>query len=108
MYSRSFQEGDYVDYYRLLEGVTEDGEVVAIPKESLDLHLWHYRDLVRDLENGREDAFIYLWQKLPSGSEFRELRVMSFPVAVTKNGPVEHGSILLSTIPVADKFRGAQ
>lgn len=100
MYSRSFQEGDFIDYYRLLEGVDESGEVVPIPMESLGLHLWHYRDLVRDLERGRRDAFIVVLDSLPDSTELREIRVKSFPVAVTRSGPVEQGSILLATIPV--------
>lgn len=102
MYSRSFQEGDFVDYYRLLEGVTPDGTTVPIPMESLGLHLWHYHDLVRDLERGRPEAFAHLYKSLPEGTVLAELRVLSFPVAVTRAGPVEQGSLLLATIPVPE------
>lgn len=100
MYSQSFQEGDFIDYYRLLEGVTETGEVVPIPMESLNLHLWHYRALVGDLERGRPEAFAVIFESLPEGVQLREIRVKSFPVAVTRDGPVDQDSILLATIAV--------
>ena len=105
MYSRSFKEGDFVDYYRLLEGVTRDGDVVSIPMESTGLHLWHYQDLVRDLERGRIEAFEHAFRSLPEGTVLTEIRVRSFPVAVTRDGPVEKDSMLLATIPVPDSIR---
>lgn len=105
MYSRSFKEGDFVDYYRLLEGVTPEGDVVAIPMESTGLHLWHYQDLVRDLERGRVEAFEHIYRSLPDGILLTEIRVRSFPVAVTRDGPVEKESILLATIPVPTYIR---
>lgn len=106
MYSRSFQEGDFIDYYRLLEGVTGDGRTIAIPMESLGLHLWHYRTLVRDLEGGRKEAFEHVYRSLPPGTELTEIRVRSFPVIVTRDGPVEQGSKLLATIPVPANVEG--
>jgi hypothetical protein len=103
MYSRSFQEGDFVDIYRLLEGVTQEGEVVPIAKESLGLHLWHYRNLVKDLERRRPEAFEHLQRSLPDGIRLREIRVLSFPVAVTRAGPIEQDSIVLATIPIPSR-----
>ncbi len=103
MYSRSFKEGDFVDYYRLLEGITRSGERIEIPMESLGLHLWHYRDLVRDLERQRPEALDLVLASLPPGIELVEIEVKSFPVAVTRSGPVEQGSIVLDRIPVPAK-----
>ncbi|HNP35096.1 MAG TPA: hypothetical protein PKK10_04530 [Woeseiaceae bacterium] len=105
MYSRSYSEGDFVDIYRLLEGVAEDGTIIPIPKESLGLHLWHYRNLVRDLQQGRKGAFEHLFSKLPPGTDIVEIRVKSFPVAVTRDGPVEKDSVVLATFPVPNRFR---
>ena len=104
MYSRSFKEGDFIDYYRLLEGVTDDGQTIPLPMESLGLHLWHYKDLVRDLERGRPEAFDHVYQSLPKGIRLSEIRVQSFPVAVTRDGPIEQESILLATIPVPERI----
>ena len=102
MYSRSYKEGDVIDYYRLLEGITEDGRTIPISMESLGLHLYHYRILIGDLERGRTDAFEYVHSSLPEDIRLTELRVRSLPVAVTREGPVEQEPMLLATIRVPE------
>ena len=98
MYSRSFREGDTVNIYKLLEGVSEDGAITKISMDDLNLHLWHYRNLIRDLENGRAEAIDFVRKSIATSSPLVELRIKNFPVQVTRDGPLEQPSQVLSTV----------
>ena len=92
MYSGSFREGDTVNVYKLLEGVTEDGTTIDISMDTLGMSLWHYRDLVRDLESGRDEAIQLVLNSVAPKSPLVEIRIKSFPMAVTRDGPREQPS----------------
>lgn len=107
MYSRSFKEGDTVEVYRILEGVTVEGDRVDLSMETVGMHLWQYRDLARDLERGNPDALAFVRSFVPEGSALGEIRLKSFPVAVSRDGPVEKDSEVLMVISV-DQQGGEQ
>ncbi len=101
MYSRSFEDGDTVEIYRILDGVTENGEKVELSMDVVGMHLWQYRDLGRDLENGNRDAIEFVATFVPAGQKLQEIRIMSFPIAVTRDGPIEQESQVLAIIPLS-------
>jgi hypothetical protein len=102
MYSRSFQEGDTVEVYRILEGVTEKGEIVDLSMDVVGMHLWQYRDLGRDIEKGNRDAIEFVVTFAPEGHRLEEVRIKSFPVAVTRDGPREQPSQTLAVIQLPE------
>lgn len=98
MYSKSFREGDTVNIYKLLEGVSEDGSTIEISMDDLHLHLWHYRNLIRDLENGSAEAKKFVLDSVVTDSPLIKVRIKNFPVQVSRDGPVEQPSKVLSTV----------
>ena len=106
MYSRSFQEGDTVNVYRPIEIVTEDGAVTELSLDMLDLQLWHYRMLGRDLEDRRQDALDFLIEKTATASPLTEVRIKSFPVVVTRDGPeLQESEILVRIFVESNRIR---
>jgi hypothetical protein len=106
MYSRSFREGDTVNIYFLLDGVRQDGSIVEITMDTVGMHLWHYRNLVEDLREGRQEAIDHVLQSVPPGSPLIELRVKTFPVAVTRQGPREQESKVVDVVSLANRREG--
>lgn len=105
MYSRSFQAGDTVNVYRPIEIVTADGQSRELSLEELDLQLWHYRMLGQDLERGNQDALDFLIGKVASPNMLNEIRIMSFPVVVTRAGPeLKESEMLVQIFIEADRF----
>jgi hypothetical protein len=100
MYSRSFREGDTINVYQLLEGITADGDTIKITMDDLHLHLWQYRDLVRDLMAGRQEPMGFVLGKIASDSPIVEFHVLTFPVVVTRAGPRDKPSERIAIIPV--------
>jgi hypothetical protein len=101
MYSNAYHEGDTVNIYRLLEATTESGTVVDIPMDELGVNLWHYRILGRDLEDGLQEPLDFILQKMSFDSPLSEIRITSFPIAVTRDGPERRESEVLVRIPVS-------
>ena len=102
MYSRSFQEGDTVEIYRILEGVTENGEIVDLSMDVVGMRVWQYRDLGRDIEKGNRDAIEFVTNFAPEGHKLEEIRIKNFPVVVTRDGPREQPSQILAVIQLPE------
>jgi hypothetical protein len=98
MYSRAHYDGETVDVYDLLEGTLSDGTVVEISRDSLGLSFWFYRHLVADLKKDDPVAVQLLIDNFRSGNELVEVRVMSYPIMVTRTGPMEKPSEVLHRI----------
>ncbi len=106
MYSRSFREGDTVNIYYLLDGVRQDGSIVEISMDTVGMHLWHYRKLVDDLRAGRPEAIDHVLRSVPPGIPLAEIRVKTFPVAVTRQGPREQASQVIDVVSLANRGEG--
>ena len=98
MYSKSFREGDTVNIYKLLEGISEDGSTIDITMDELHMHLWHYRNLIRDLENDVADAKQFVADSIETQSPLVELRIKNYPIKVTREGAVEQPSEILAIV----------
>lgn len=92
MYTRAHFEGDTVEVYELLEGTLRDGSIVEIPMESLGLGIWYYRNLVKGLKKEDPVAIDMLIDRYRWGDELTEIRIKSYPLMVTRNGPAEKPS----------------
>lgn len=100
MYSRVRLEGDYVEAYDLVQGVRSDGSIVDISKEDLKLGLWHFRHMIRGLKDQDPGAIQLLTSRFASSKDLKEVRILSFPVMVTRDGPADKPSEILALIPL--------
>lgn len=103
MYSRAHYDGETVDVHDLLEGTLSDGSVVEIPRDSLGLSFWFYRNLVRDIKKDDPVAVQLLVDKFRWGDELVEVRVKSYPLMVTRTGPMEKPSEVLHRVAVQNR-----
>ena len=100
MYTRAHYDGETVDVQELLEGTLSDGSIVDITMDSLSLNIWFYRNLVRDLKKNDPAAIALLVNRYRNGQELVEVRVKSYPLMVTRNGPAKKPSEVLHRLKV--------
>jgi hypothetical protein len=98
MYSRAHYEGETVEVYDLLEGTLNDGTVVEIPMDSLGLSIWYYRNMLKGLRNQDPVAIKLLTSRFRWGDDLAEVRIKSYPLMVTRDGPAEKPSELLYSL----------
>lgn len=105
MYAKARHEGDIIDVNFLLEGVTDTGRVVPIPKESLGLGFWHYVKWSRNLVSGNEKAIVTMTELLRDHypeHHFVELRVKNYPLKLTSKGAVPTESVVIYKVAVPE------
>ena len=102
MYSEVRHENQTVEVYDLLEGVRKDGSTTVINKEDLGLNLWDWRFLMSGLTQEKDASIHVFLNRYKYPNDLTEIRVLSYPVKVTREGPVEIPSQVLARIPLAD------
>jgi hypothetical protein len=100
MYSESRFEGETIEVHDLLNVVRADGTLVPVTKEELKLNLWDYRHLSKGLKRGDEIAVRIFQQRYPVWSDFEEIRVLSYPLMITRDGPAKKPSEVLASVPL--------
>jgi hypothetical protein len=99
MYDDPHYERETIKAYYPLEGVLQDGRVVAISQDDLGLDFWNYMHLGDDLAQNKPAA-LKLLTRLYKKDRLTEVRVRTLPVMVTRQGQAFKASVVVRALPI--------
>jgi len=111
MYAPAHYEGERVTASFLLEGVLQDGKIIPITREQLGVDIFDYVDIVqtamRPEPAAAQTLLDVIHQHIPGADQFQEVRIKSYPMQVTRDGPKPLPSQVMKTIPLEPKLSGS-
>jgi hypothetical protein len=104
MYAVAHYEGERVTASWLIEGVFDDGKTINISKEQLGVDIFDLANLMGPVLQrqpaGTRTLLGLVQERVPEADRLQELRIKSYPMQVTRDGPKALPSEVLVTIPV--------
>jgi hypothetical protein len=103
MYAPAHYAGERVTASWLLEGVLDDGKTISISKEQLGVDIFDFANIIQPVLKhdpaATQTLFEALRDHVPGADRIRELRIKSYPMQVTRDGPKVLPSEVVMTLP---------
>jgi hypothetical protein len=103
MYAVAHYENERVTASWLIEGVLDDGKIINISKEQLGVDIFDFANIIspvlRHEPNADRALMDMVKTRVPGGDRMQEVRIKSYPMQITRDGPKPMPSEVVMTIP---------
>lgn len=104
MYAPAHYEGERVTASWLIEGVLSDGRAINVSKEQLGVDIFDFANIMQPVlqhdPSATQSLVAMVRERVPGAERFDELRIKSYPMQVTRDGPKPLPSEVIVTIPI--------
>jgi hypothetical protein len=104
MYAPAHYEGERVSASWLIDGILANGRVITISNDDLHVDIFDFVRIVHSVLDGEPTGITTLQEliqsRLSAAADIRQIRIKSYPLQVTRDGPVAMPSEVLMTIPM--------